>query len=328
MEYVEIAGAGLRVSRIGLGTWAMGGAWWGGSDDREAVRTVVAALERGVNLVDTAPAYGRGRAEEIVGRGVREHGSRHDAVIATKAGLDWSGGAVVRNADPARIRAEVEDSLRRLRTDYLDLCQVHWPDPAVPLEDTARVLEALVREGKVRAVGVSNFSPAQIEAFRAGGVLHTCQPPYNLFEREAEAEVLPHCREAGIVTLAYGVLCRGLLSGRMRPDTRFPEDDLRHADDPKFQPPRFDQYLAAVERLDALARRRWDRRVLHLAVRWALDQPGVDVVLWGGRRPEQLGPVPEVFGWAVDDEARAEVDAILAETVTDPVGAEFMAPPG
>jgi aryl-alcohol dehydrogenase-like predicted oxidoreductase len=326
MEYVEIPGTSLRASRIGFGTWAVGGAWWGGSDEREAVRAMHRAFDLGINLVDTAPVYGRGVAEEVVGRAMRERGGRYDVLIASKVGLDWSGGVIVRNSDPVRIRQEVEDSLRRLRTDHLDLCQVHWPDPAVPPEETARGLAELVREGKVRAVGVSNFSPEQMEAFRRGGPLHTSQPPFNLFERGAEAEVLPYCAGAGIATLAYGVLCRGLLSGRMRPDTRFPEDDLRHHDDPKFQPPHYERYLAAVERLDALAKR-WDRRVLHLAVRWALDQPGVSVALWGARRPEQLDPLPAVFGWSLDDDARAEIDEILEETVPEPVGPEFMAPP-
>jgi aryl-alcohol dehydrogenase-like predicted oxidoreductase len=326
MEFVEIGGTDLRASRIGLGTWAMGGSWWGGTDEREAVRTIHRAVDVGVNLVDTAPVYGRGRAEEIVGRALREGGCRHDVLIATKAGLDWTGGTIARSSGADRIRREAEDSLRRLRTDHLDLLQIHWPDPDVPFEETARTLGELVREGKARAVGVSNFSPEQMEAFRRAGPLHTCQPPYNLFERAAEADVLPYCAENGIVSLTYGVLCRGLLSGRMRPDTRFPEDDLRHADDPKFQPPHYGRYLAAVERLDALAERRWDRRVIHLAARWALDQPGVGIVLWGARRPSQLDPLPDVFGWAVDDEGREEIDAILAETITDPLGPEFMAP--
>jgi aryl-alcohol dehydrogenase-like predicted oxidoreductase len=151
------------------------------------------------------------------------------------------------------------------------------------------------------------------------------QPPYNLFEREIEAEILPYCLKNGIATFGYGALCRGLLSGRMKVDTKFEGDDLRRTD-PKFQPPRFAQYLAAVERLDRFAQERYGKRVIQLAVRWMLDQ-GVTTALWGARHPDQLQPVADVMGWSLDAAAKAEINRILAETITDPVGPEFMAPP-
>src|SRR5262249_20802982 len=144
------------------------------------------------------------------------------------------------------------ESLRRLQTDRVDIYQVHWPDPLVPIEETAEAMHALLREGKIRAIGVSNFSVAQIERFRRVAPLHVVQPPYNLFERGIESELLPYCRANNIATFGYGALCRGLLSGRMRPDTVFDGDDLRRAD-PKFLPPQFGQYLAAVQDLDQLA---------------------------------------------------------------------------
>jgi aryl-alcohol dehydrogenase-like predicted oxidoreductase len=155
--------------------------------------------------------------------------------------------------------------------------------------------------------------------------LHVLQPPYNLFERGIEADLLPYCRTNNIAMLGYGALCRGLLSGRMRPDTVFDGDDLRRTD-PKFRQPRFAQYLTAVERLDRLAQQRFGKRVIHLAVRWMLDQ-GITTALWGARRPDQLQPVDEVTGWRLDAPAKAEIDRILRETITDPVGPEFMAPP-
>jgi aryl-alcohol dehydrogenase-like predicted oxidoreductase len=151
------------------------------------------------------------------------------------------------------------------------------------------------------------------------------QSPYNLFERGIESEILPYCRRNRIAVLGYGALCRGLLSGRMRPDTVFSGDDLRK-NDPKFQQPRFAQYLSAVQRLDLLAQYRYGKRVIHLAVRWALDQ-GITVALWGARRPEQLAPVAEVGGWSLEPDAKAEIDRVLREHITDPVGPEFMAPP-
>jgi aryl-alcohol dehydrogenase-like predicted oxidoreductase len=151
------------------------------------------------------------------------------------------------------------------------------------------------------------------------------QPPYNLFERGIETDILPYCRKNKIATFGYGALCRGLLSGRMRPDSTFKGDDLRGTD-PKFLPPRFAQYLAAVERLDQFAHQRFGKRVIHLAIRWMLDQ-GITTALWGARHPGQMQPVDEVSGWWLDAPAKAEIDRIMDATIRDPVGPEFMAPP-
>jgi aryl-alcohol dehydrogenase-like predicted oxidoreductase len=185
---------------------------------------------------------------------------------------------------------------------------------------------ALYRAGKIRAIGVSNFSPAQMDEFRKVTPLHTAQPPYNLFERSIEADVLPYCRTNDIAVLAYGSLCRGLLSGRMSGATRFDGDDLRKSD-PKFGDPRFEQYLAAVEQLDRLAKERFGKRVIQLAVRWVLDRNRMNIALWGARRSEQLAPISDVFGWHIDSASMADIDRILADTIKDPVGPEFMAPP-
>ena len=185
-------------------------------------------------LIDTAPAYGFGRSEEIVGQAPAEGGSRDKVRIATKVGLAWKNGQIFRDSRPARIRNEVEDSLRRLRTDVIDIYQVHWPDLETPIAETAQALEDLRSEGKIRAIGVSNYLPAQMEDFRAVAKLDAVQPPYNLFEREIEADVLPYAKNARLTVLSYGALCRGLLSGRMTKETKFEGDDLRKID-PKFQ---------------------------------------------------------------------------------------------
>jgi aryl-alcohol dehydrogenase-like predicted oxidoreductase len=325
MEFAAIPGTGLEVSRIALGTWAIGGWMWGGTDEMDAIRTIRGALDRGVTLVDTAPVYGFGHSEEIVGKALSAPGLRSRAQIATKAGLEWHDGRVFRNASRARIMREVDDSLRRLRTDYIDIYQVHWPDPLVPIEETASAMASLYDQGKILAIGVSNFSVAQMEAFRRAAPLHVLQSPYNLFERAIEDRILPYCRRNNIAVLGYGALCRGLLSGRMRRETTFSGDDLRRSD-PKFQQPRFDQYLAAVQRLDLLAQYRYARRVIHLAVRWILDQ-GVTVALWGARRPDQLEPIADVGGWSLGGDVRTEIERVLRERITDPVGPEFMAPP-
>ncbi len=325
MEHIEIPELPAKPSRIALGTWAIGGWMWGGSDEQDAIRTIHVALDSGINLIDTAPVYGFGRSEEIVGKALSGE-RRERALIATKAGLDWQNSKITRNSSPARLRQEVEDSLRRLQTDVIDIYQVHWPDEATPFEETARTLEDLRREGKIRAIGVSNFSPAQMDRFRSAAPLHTVQPPYNLFEREIESDVLPYAERNGIAVLAYGALCRGLLTGKITEASVFEGDDLRKSD-PKFKQPRLGQYLAAVRQLDAFARERYGKNVLALAVRWILDRSSNTIALWGARRPDQLTPAGEVLGWSLDDQAMREIDHILEETVKDPVGPQFMAPP-
>nr|WP_024507955.1 aldo/keto reductase [Bradyrhizobium sp. ARR65] len=325
MECAEIPGTSLQVSRVTIGTWAIGGWMWGGTDEAESIKTIRGAIEHGVTVVDTAPVYGFGRSEEIVGKALAEGGLRSRVLIATKAGLEWQGERVFRDATRARIFWEVKQSLRRLRTDYIDIYQVHWPDPLVTIEETAEAMRELFEQGTIRAIGVSNFSTEQMERFRRIAPLHVLQSPYNLFERGIESDVLPYCLENNIATFGYGALCRGLLSGRMRPDSKFDGDDLRRKD-PKFQTPRFAQYLTAVERLDQVAQQRFGKRVIHLAIRWMLDQ-GITTALWGARNPAQLLPVDDVSGWQLDTSAKAEIDRILRETITDPIGPEFMAPP-
>lgn len=328
MEYTQLGTSGLEVSRIGLGTWAIGGWLWGGTDEAASIETIRHAVDRGVTFIDTAAVYGMGTSEEIVGRALKQHGLRDEVVLATKCGLDWSDDhrKVWRNATRERIEAEIDDSLRRLQTDRIDLYQLHWPDPATPVEETAQALDDLRRAGKIRAVGVSNFDAAQVRAFSSLANLHSNQPPLNLFERDAADNILPTCRELDVGTVTYGALCRGLLSGRMHRDRQFGGDDLRN-NDPKFQQPRFDQYLAAVDALDTFAREHYGKDVLALALRWVLDQPGHSVALWGGRTPEQLEPVNVIDGWSLDAAALAEIDRIVDSHVTDPVGPEFMAPP-
>ena len=325
MEQIAIGRSDLMTSRVGLGTWAMGGWMWGGSDDAKSIATIRAAVDRGVTLIDTAPAYGFGKSEEIVGKALAEGGLRDKVQIATKVGLAWQDGAVYRDSRPVRVRREVEASLRRLRTDVIDLYQVHWPDIQVPIEDTARTLEDLRREGKIRAIGVSNYSPDQMDVFRSVARLDAVQPPYNLFEREIEADVLPYAKTTGLAVLSYGALCRGLLTGKMTTTSKFTGDDLRKVD-PKFQGKHFRQYLAAVDELSRLARERFNRSVLALAVRWVLDQ-GPTIALWGARHPGQLDPIGDIDGWHIDEATMREIDAILTRCIPQPISPEFMAPP-
>lgn len=323
MEYTEIHGA--RVSRLGLGTWAIGGEEWGPSDERESVATCRAIFDHGINLIDTAFIYGQGNAERIVGKAIAEHGRRQDFFIATKGGLAMENGRCVTDGRPDRILREIDDSLRRLNVETIDLYQLHWPDPLVPIAQTANALRGAYEAGKVLALGVSNCSVRQMDEFRAVAPLHASQPPVNLFEREAQDTVVRYCHRNEIAVLAWSALCRSMLTGKVRADQDFPSNDIRFQD-PKFQLPRRAQYVAAVEALDHYAQEHYGKRVLHLALRWLLDQPGVSVALWGARRPAQLDPAGEVFGWKLTGEDMKAIDAIIREKVTDPIGPEYLTP--
>lgn len=316
---------GMRVSRVGLGTWAIGGSEWGAVDEQEAIATCTGILDLGINLIDTAPIYGNGRAEEIVGKAMAAHGRREDFYIATKAGLRRGGDRVVADGRAESIQEEIEQSLRRLRTEYVDLYQLHWPDTRTHIEESAAAFLRLYETGKIRALGVSNCSPAQMDIFRSVAPLHSSQPPINVFEQQAAQEVLPYCHKRGIGVLAWSALCRSLLTGKIRADQTFPTGDIRSVD-PKFQPPRLQQYVRAVDLLDAYAQQHYGKRVLHLALRWLLDQPGVSVALWGAKRLEQLAPAREAVDWRLKPEDMQAIESILAEAVHDPVGPEYLCP--
>lgn len=325
MEKIQIGNTNLQASRICLGTWAIGGWLWGGADEAESVRAVQAAIAKGITVIDTAPVYGFGKSEEIVGKAVAASGKRKEILLATKAGLQWDNNKIARNTTAKRIQQEFTDSLKRLQTDYIDIYQIHWPDPLTPIAETAQTMKKLYDQGKIRAVGVSNFSVEQIKEFTQYCPLHVSQPPYNLFERQIETALLPYSEKNNITTFAYGALCRGLLGGKINANTEFKGDDIRKVD-PKFQAPRLQEYLNAVSALNKFAQENYGKNVLALAIRWVLDK-GNTIALWGARRPEQLDGIEEIFGWSLDKSAMDKIDQIIKENILDPVGPEFMAPP-
>jgi aryl-alcohol dehydrogenase-like predicted oxidoreductase len=325
MELVNISGTDLMVSRVALGTWAIGGWMWGGTDEKQSIKTIHMALDKGINLIDTAPVYGFGLSEKIVGKAIKEYGNRDKLHIATKVALEWKDGKVFRNSTPERIEKEVMASLERLQTDYIDIYFIHWPDSLVPFEKTAETMKKLLDDGVIRAIGVSNYSADQMNQFRKAAPIHVCQPPYNIFERQIEDNEKPYCHEHKITMMAYGALCRGLLSGKMSKNRAFKGDDLRKAD-PKFQGERFDQYLAAAEKIQKMADNQYGKDLLSTAIRWVLDQ-GIEIAIWGARTPEQLKPVDDIIGWSLNEADKSIIDDILAKTIKNPVGPEFMAPP-
>lgn len=324
MEYIKIQNIQQKVSRIGLGTWAIGGSLWGGSNESESIAAIQQGLEKGINLIDTAPGYGNGLSEKIIGKAIKSF-DRDKIVIATKCGLNLEKNAF-RDLRRDFILKEIHNSLSRLQVDYIDLYQIHWPDPTTPFKETAEVLKELLKSGKIRAIGLCNFSVEQMNEFKKLAPFSTIQSPHNLFEREIEETILPYAKKEKLTLLGYSSLCRGLLSGKMSKSREFKGDDLRKSMDPKFKEPSFSQYVECAEQLKKWVAKKYNRPLAALAVRWSLDK-GVDVALWGVRKPEQLKEMESIFDWKLVKEDFTEIDKIIHEYVKNPAGLEFMEPP-
>jgi len=306
----------LQVSPICFGTWQLGGDW-GDFDQREASAAIRHALELGVNFFDTAQAYGFGASERLLGRALApELRSRRDeVVIATKGGLRPNGdGGVMRDASPEWLRQGVEDSLRALGVDHIDVYQLHWPDPTVPVAETAGALQELAEEGKLRHIGVSNFDAPQMAAFARTRPVETLQPPYHLFRRDIEAEVLPYCGEHDIGVLVYGPLAHGLLTGAMDERTTFAAGDWR-AKSPLFQGAALRRNVDAVRRLEQLASE-LGTTVSALAIAWTLAHPAVDAAIVGARHAAHIEDSVGAAELRLGDADLAEINAMLDGAVT------------
>jgi methylglyoxal reductase len=290
----EIGGTGIKASAVGLGTWAIGGWMWGGTDDVAAEEAIRAGLDAGITLIDSAPAYGLGHAEEVVARAIK--GRRDQVVIATKCGLVWhdqrgpyffsqGGLAVHRDLSSSAIRHEVEQSLRRLETDRIDLYITHWQDPTTPIAETVDVLKALEAEGKILAFAASNTSPDDVAAYKAAGGIAAVQEEYSMLERRIEATHLSTCRAAGISVMGYSVLALGLLSGKITADRTFAGDDQRR-DNPRFS----SENRSRVDRLMCTIRPIAEAHGVspaQVVIAWTLAQPGLTFALCGARNPDQ-----------------------------------------
>jgi aryl-alcohol dehydrogenase-like predicted oxidoreductase len=317
MQYTQLGERGPLVSRIAFGNWSAGGDW-GGVDRDAAIAAMRAALDLGITLFDTARAYGFGAAEDLLGEALRPEikSARESIVIATKGGLRNEGGSTVRDSSPAALRRDLEASLRALGTDFVDLYQVHWPDPATPIAETAQALDDFVREGKVRHVGVSNYDARQMTAFQQVLPIDTLQPPYHLFRRDIEESILPFAREHGIGVLVYGPMAHGLLSGRMTETTTFEAGDWRSKSD-MFAGDAFRRNLAIVRRLEAFASER-GVTVAQLAIAWTLANPAVDVAIVGARNPEQIRQTAPAADIRFSPKDLVDIDRILHDEI--PVG--------
>ncbi len=286
MEHRALGRSGLRVSKIGLGTWGLGGDFYGPVGEDAAIDTVRAAIDSGVNLIDTAPAYGDGRAEELVGRAL--NGLRDSVLLATKVGIVRKGKRIRRCLEPQSIRTEIEGSLRRLKVEAIDLYQIHWPDPDTPLEQTMETLLRIRDEGKVRHLGVSNFDQVQLEQTSSLGRIESFQPYYSLLGRAIEEDgTLDFCREHEIGVLCYGALGGGVLTGKFGDRPSLPEGDHRHNFYPYFAEQVRDAVARVLREVRAIARVH-GAEPGHVAAAWAADSPGITSALIGAKSVDQV----------------------------------------
>lgn len=294
MHTRQIGESGIEATVIGMGTWVTGGWMWGGSDEAASIAAIQASIDAGITLVDTAPAYGQGASETIVGKALA--GRRDRVILATKCGLVWHtqqgnhffdafGKAVHRYLGRDSIRYEVEASLRRLQTDYIDLYQTHWQDPTTPIEETMSALLELKQEGKIRAIGVSNIAFEQLEAYEQVDRLDSVQEKYSMLDREPEADILPYTRQHNIAMLAYSPLALGLLTGKIGPERQFSGDDQR-IDDPRFSVENRQRVAAMLADFQPIAAS-YDLSIAQLVIAWTAAQPGITHVLCGARTAQQ-----------------------------------------
>jgi aryl-alcohol dehydrogenase-like predicted oxidoreductase len=316
MKRVRLGKSNLEVSPIAFGAWELGGDW-GATDETAAIETIRHAAGAGINFFDTAQGYGFGASEALIAKALAGR-PREEIVIATKGGLrPTPGGGVERDASPEWVRRGVDESLKALNTDYIDLYQIHWPDPKVPFAQTAAALAELVKSGKIRHVGVSNFDAAQMAEFSKTLPVETLQPPYHLFRREIEDSILPYTRSHDIGVLVYGPLAHGLLTGALKPGTTFARGDWR-ANSDVFKGEEYRRNLRIVEALNRFAENELDTSVSRLAIAWTLANPAVHVAIVGTRNARHIDDAIAAASLKLDADAIRRIDEIVSAEV--PVG--------
>jgi methylglyoxal reductase len=302
MRTRSLGSSGIQASVVAFGAWAVGGWRWGGSDDAVSIEAIRAALDAGINFIDTAPAYGFGHGEEVVGKAIQ--GRRDKVVLATKCGLAWNTTKgtlffvsddkgrndagqyrIHKTLDPDQVRSDLEGSLRRLKTEYIDLYLTHWQDVTIPIEDTMEMLLGLKKQGKIRAIGACNAKVPDLERYRSKGAIDADQERYSMLDRDLEKEQLPWCGKNNVAVLAYSPLHHGLLSGKISPDREFKEGDLRrgHA---SFTPENLKKTGVLLDKIRPIAERR-GLTIGQAVIAWTLAQPGLTHALVGARTKQQ-----------------------------------------
>jgi aryl-alcohol dehydrogenase-like predicted oxidoreductase len=306
----------LQVSPIAFGTWQLGGEWGQFVED-DAIAAIRQARQLGVNLFDTAQGYGFGASERLLARALRDELDNHrdEVVIATKGGLRMTDDGLVRDSSPDWLRSGVDESLEELGVEHIDIYQVHWPDSKVPFADTAGALQELVDQGKIRHVGVSNYDTSQMAEFAETRPVETLQPPYDLFRRDVEAEILPYCRDQKIGVLVYGALAHGLLTGAMGEDTTFAPDDWRSGA-PFFKGEDFRRNLRVVRELERFASGQLGVSVSRLAIAWTLANPAVQVTIVGARHPGHISDSVAAAELSLSEDDLEQIERIMAGAVS------------
>lgn len=310
MKLKKLGWTDLELSRIGLGTWAIGGGdWefaWGPQDDERSIATIHKALDLGINWIDTAAVYGFGHSEEVVGQAIA--GMSERPYIATKCSMLWDeNGEIMRSLHRESILAEAERSLQRLGVEVIDLYQIHWPQPAEDIEEGWRAIEELIEAGKIRYGGVSNFNVPQMQRAQSIHPIASLQPPYSMLKREVEQEILPFCQEHDIGVIPYSPMQKGLLTGKVNADwvQSLPADDHRKRD-PMFNEPQLSINLALVDELEQIAAEA-GRTLPQLAIAWALRRPEISAAIVGARKPEQIAETAGAADWVL---SAAEIERI------------------
>jgi len=315
MQKRQLGNTDLKLTTVGLGTWAMGGPWqfgWGPQDDNEAIAAILAALDEGINWIDTAPVYGLGHSEELVGKALKQISEK--PLIATKCGLLWNEKKEkVSCLKRKSIREECHASLKRLGVEVIDLYQMHWPEPERDVEEAWEEMAKLADEGKVRHLGVSNFNVEQIKRVRKTYKVASLQPPYSMLHREVEDEVFGYCARNNIGVVAYSPMQRGLLTGKFSQErlAGLPLDDHRRRN-PDFHDPQFTATLQLVDQLRPIAERN-GKTLAQLAISWVLRRPEVTAAIVGARRPEQIAETAPASDWDLSKEDIEEIEQLLAE---------------
>ena len=314
MKTRKLGWTDLNLSTIGLGTWAIGGGkWkfsWGPQDDRESISAIQRALELGINWIDTAAVYGLGHSEEIVGKAIR--GLRDKPIIATKCERVWDkDGNIFGRLKKESIRSEIEASLKRLKIEVIDLYQIHWPEPDEDIKEAWTTLGDLIKEGKIRYAGVSNFNLQQLKRVQPIHPVASFQPPYSMLERGVEKKILPYCSANNIGVVAYSPMQKGLLTGKFTRERveNLPEDDHRRRD-PRFQGRELSANLKLAKELSSIAEKS-GRTVAQLAIAWVLRRREVTAAIVGARRPSQIEETAVAGDWVLSQEDIADIDALL-----------------
>lgn len=312
MQKRKLGKTDLELSVVGLGTWAMGDDFFGKVDDKQSIKAIQASIDSGVNLIDTAPAYGAGHSEEVVGKAIK--GRREELIVATKVGIIRTPSDFERNLKPESIRKEIDDSLSRLGVDMIDLYQIHWPDPDTPLEDSLEELVKIRDAGKYRYLGVSNFDPKLMDQAREQAGIVSLQPQYSLLVRDAEEELLPYCLKHDLGVLSYGTLAGGLLTGKFTEIPELPEKDNRDKFYQFFQEPEWSAVQGLLKEIRAIADEHGVTPA-QVSSRWAIQQAGITTVLVGAKNADQAAANAKAGEFELEEHDLSRIEEAYRRTV-------------